>query len=270
MLFYSAATAVLLLHHRTAAFQCATTPINTCSVRHHQHVAKAAHQSSKPPSPSVLFSATMDSDSMTTTSLESILDDGNGHINPALASAIYEWESAHTQLTAKQSELKEEFSTRDGLRLVDMLAREVLDSLESNNSNDDSTDSGEGTTKKSAISYNDLVQEGMIALLRAMSTYTNYISLGTNNNKSNKNKITTFEQYAKETIHSTFLQYLATSSRPIRLPASLQTTLNSANIAAQTLRTKLGKEPTLAQVAQKINVNPEQLALYRKLYRLLD
>jgi hypothetical protein len=187
MLFYSAATAVLLLHHRTAAFQCATS-INTSSVRHHHHDdAKAAHQKSKPSSSSLLFSATMDSDSMTsTTSLESILDDGNGHINPALASAIYEWESAHTQLVSAKSkskeELKEEFSTRDGLRLVDMLAREVLDSLESNNTNDDG-DSSEGTTKKSAISYNDLVQEGMIALLRAMSTYTNYISLGTNNKK---------------------------------------------------------------------------------------
>mmetsp|Transcript_16439 Transcript_16439/g.24420 ORF Transcript_16439/g.24420 Transcript_16439/m.24420 type:complete len:400 (-) Transcript_16439:183-1382(-) len=116
--------------------------------------------------------------------------------------------------------------------------------------------------KKSTISYNDLVQEGMIALLRAMSTYTNYTSLGTKNKS-----ITSFEQYAKEAIHSSFLQFLATTSRPIRLPASLQTTLEAANTAAKYLRNKLGKEPSLAQVAKEVDVNPEQLALYRKLYR---
>lgn len=179
--------------------------------------------------------------------LESILDDGNGHINSALASAIYEWETVHTQTAS--SSVKREFSTRDGLRLVDELARQVLNSLQSN----------DGDGKKSSISYNDLVQEGMIALLRAMSTYTNSISLGKKN--------ITFEQYAKEAIHSSFLQFLATTSRPIRLPASLQTTLEAANTAAKYLRNKLGREPSLAQVAKEVDVNPEQLALYRKLYR---
>jgi len=235
MMLYSAAAALLLLNHRATAFQCGAPINNVCrasaQTNHHQ----------------ILFSATLDSIPL----LESILEDGDGHINSALASAIYEWETAHTQ-TAPGS-IKKEFSTRDGLRLVDELAREVLDSLESNND-----DGG----KKSTISYNDLVQEGMIALLRAMSTYTNYTSLGTKNKS-----ITTFEQYAKEAIHSSFLQFLATTSRPIRLPASLQTTLEAANTAAKYLRNKLGKEPSLAQVAKEVNVNPEQLALYRKLYR---
>ncbi|KAK1738458.1 RNA polymerase sigma factor [Skeletonema marinoi] len=235
MMLYSAAAALLLLNHRATAFQCGASINNVCrasaQTNHHQ----------------ILFSATLDSIPL----LESILEDGDGHINSALASAIYEWETAHTQ-TAPGS-IKKEFSTRDGLRLVDELAREVLDSLESNNDDDG---------KKSTISYNDLVQEGMIALLRAMSTYTNYTSLGTKNKSIN-----TFEQYAKEAIHSSFLQFLATTSRPIRLPASLQTTLEAANTAAKYLRNKLGKEPSLAQVAKEVNVNPEQLALYRKLYR---
>lgn len=239
MLLYSVATALVLLHHRAAAFQC-VTPI-TNSICHaspplrfhpHQKIIRG-----------VLFSATMDS----IPTLESILDDGNGHINSALASAIYEWETVHTQTAS--SFVKREFSTRDGLRLVDELARQVLNSLQSND------DDG----KKSSISYNDLVQEGMIALLRAMSTYTNSISLGKKN--------ITFEQYAKEAIHSSFLQFLATTSRPIRLPASLQTTLEAANTAAKYLRNKLGREPSLAQVAKEVDVNPEQLALYRKLYR---
>jgi len=236
MLYSSAAAALLLLNHRATAFQCGAPINNVCRASAHSN----HHQ--------ILFSATLDSIPL----LESILEDGDGHINSALASAIYEWETAHTQ-TAPGS-IKKEFSTRDGLRLVDELAREVLDSLESNNDENDG--------KKSTISYNDLVQEGMIALLRAMSTYTNYTSLGTKNKS-----ITTFEQYAKEAIHSSFLQFLATTSRPIRLPASLQTTLEAANTAAKYLRNKLGKEPSLAQVAKEVNVNPEQLALYRKLYR---
>jgi len=237
MLLYSAAAALLLLNHRTAAFQC-VTPITNSICHASAEVRVHPHQIIR----GVLFSTTMDS----IPSLESILDDGNGHINSALASAIYEWETAHTQTS---SSVKQEFSTRDGLRLVDELAREVLNSLQSND------DDG----KKSSISYNDLVQEGMIALLRAMSTYTNYISLGKKN--------ITFEQYAKEAIHSSFLQFLATTSRPIRLPASLQTTLEAANTAAKYLRNKLGMEPSLAQVAKEVDVNPEQLALYRKLYR---
>ena len=231
---YTAAI-LLLLNHRTAAFQITPASIKTCLTSSSSHIN---HQ--------ILFSATLES----IPSLESILDDGNGHINSALASAIYEWETAHTQ-TASIC-VKEDFSTRDGLRLVDRLAREIINSLQSND---------EKIEKKSTISYNDLVQEGMIALLRAMSTYTNYISLGKKN--------ITFEQYAKDAIHSSFLQFLATTSRPIRLPMSLQTTLGAANTAAKYLRNKLGKEPSLAQVAHQLDVNPEQLALYRKLYRTM-
>jgi len=111
------------------------------------------------------------------------------------------------------------------------------------------------TTRK-GLSYNDLVQEGMISLLRAMSTYDNYKQ---HNNSS-------FEEYAKQSITSSFLQYMAQSSQ-IRLPLSIQTTLQSANVAATKLRQTLGKEPSLTQVANEVNVNPEKLLLYRKLYK---
>lgn len=253
MLSSAAAAAALLLLNRSAttvAFQqCCTSPI----IIARRATTHTTHQI-------LFFSATLDS----IPSLESILEDGHGHINSALASAIYEWETAHTQQTTPSSIKKEGFSTRDGLRLVDELAREILNSLESDADDDD----GMIDRKKSAISYNDLVQEGMIALLHAMSTYTNYKSLG-KKNKNNKSIITTFEQYAKEAIHSSLLQFLATTSRPIRLPLSLQTTLEAANTAAKYLRNKLGKEPSLVQVANEVNVKPEQLALYRKLYRTL-
>jgi len=112
------------------------------------------------------------------------------------------------------------------------------------------------TTRK-CLSYNDLVQEGMISLLRAMSTYDNY---------KQHNKQTSFEEYAKQSITSSFLQYMAQSSQ-IRLPLSIQTTLQSANVAATKLRQRLGKEPTLTQVANEVQIDPEKLLLYRKLYK---
>eukprot|EP00581_Thalassiosira_minuscula_P018091 CAMPEP_0183711764 /NCGR_PEP_ID=MMETSP0737-20130205/7172_1 /TAXON_ID=385413 /ORGANISM="Thalassiosira miniscula, Strain CCMP1093" /LENGTH=435 /DNA_ID=CAMNT_0025940331 /DNA_START=195 /DNA_END=1505 /DNA_ORIENTATION=+ len=197
-------------------------------------------------------------------SLESILDDGHGHINANLAQAIYEWETAHNDGHANI--LKNQFSSRDGLRLVDELAREILSSLiDTNDDNDD--DNEDGAARKSGISYSDLVQEGMIALLRALSTYDNYKSHKSSNSNNVQKKLSNFEEYAKDAIHSSFLHYLATSSRPIRLPLQLQVTLQKANAAADKLRTKLNKEPSLVQVAKEVNVKPEQLALYRKLYR---
>lgn len=261
-----AAAALLLLNRSAAAFRYTCTPppiiINPIIINHHRGVCSTTKRPlfSAPPSSSTSLD--------TIPSLASILDDGHGHINSALASAIYEWETAHTQIAS--TTIKKEFSTRDGLRLVDELAREVLSSLDANTDVyvdfEEDSNNGSGETRraseksKSIISYNDLVQEGIIALLRAMSTFPNY-------KKSHGNKSTTFEKYAKEAIHSSFLQFIAATSRPIRLPSSLQTTLEAANTAARYLRNKLGREPSLVQVAKEVHVQPQQLALYRKLYR---
>lgn len=210
---------------------------------------KLLQQSSSSPSPaSALQTASLES----IPTLESILEDGHGHINSNLAQAIYEWEVAHN------GQQDHQFSSRDGLRLVDELVREILTSL---GENEIGESSNYESKKASDISYNDLVQEGMFALLRAMSTYDNYKVHTTANNMS------TFREYAKQSIQSSLLHFLAHSSRPIRLPLSLQTTLQTANIAAKKLRKILGKEPSLVQVAKEVEIAPEQLALYRKLYR---
>ncbi|EED90612.1 RNA polymerase, partial [Thalassiosira pseudonana CCMP1335] len=108
--------------------------------------------------------------------------------------------------------------------------------------------------RKSSISYPDLVQEGMIALLHAISSYNSY--------KTHNKNDQSFEKYAQQTIQSSLLHFLAHSSRPIRLPFSLQTTLQSANEAAAKLRSALGREPTLTQVAKEVNIDAHQLALY--------
>jgi RNA polymerase sigma factor (sigma-70 family) len=181
------------------------------------------------------------------TTSQSILNDANGHLNSNLASAIYEWEKVHAQ---ESTLANQDFSTRDGLRLVDLLAREILSSI-----------SSDDVSSREPVSYSDLVQEGMMALLRAMSSYTRY--------QSHTSKDEGFESYAKKSVQSALLNFLAHSSRPISLPLSLQTTLQKANAAAAKLRTRLGKEPSLIQVAKEVDVSPEKLALYRKLHRTI-
>ncbi|KAL7538447.1 hypothetical protein ACHAXR_008556 [Thalassiosira sp. AJA248-18] len=260
---YHTAISLLLLQRGVCAFQ--TSPLPSLQQQHqqHQHHPTTATTS--------LQTAALDS----IPTLESILNDGHGHINSNLAQAIYEWEMDRSN---GQTLKKHQFSTRDGLRLVDELAREILSSLSDDDHNADSSrgssssSSGSsndnvvavagGSNKSSGISYNDLIQEGMIALLRAMTTYDNYITHTT------ANTISTFEEYAKHTIQSSLMHFLAHSSRPIRLPLSLQTTLQTANVAAKKLRSASGgKEPSLVQVAKEIQIAPEQLALYRKLHR---
>lgn len=144
--------------------------------------------------------------------------------------------------------MNQNFSTRDGLRLVDSLAREILSSISSD-------------SPREPVSYSDLVQEGMMALLRSMSSYTTY--------QSYNEKDVGFASYAEKSVQSAMLNFLAHSSRPISLPMSLQSTLQKANAAAAVLRKRLGKEPSLVQVAKEVDVKPEQLALYRKLHRTL-
>lgn len=184
-------------------------------------------------------------------SLESILDDGRGHVNGELARAVYEWEAA---LDGHES--SKHFSTRDGLRLVEEQGREILSSLEDGDGDGD--EEGGGGTSSSGVLYGDLIQEGVIALLRAMSTYDTYKSHNDN---------ATFRDYARRTIHSSLLHFLAHSSRPFRLPLSLETTLEAANSAADALRESLGREPSLVQVADAVGVDPARLALYRRLRR---
>mmetsp|Transcript_6409 Transcript_6409/g.12907 ORF Transcript_6409/g.12907 Transcript_6409/m.12907 type:complete len:427 (+) Transcript_6409:4045-5325(+) len=227
------------------------------------------------------------SSSSSSSSLSSILDDGKGHINSELARAIYDWEMAHresssllqtsegsedsgcgndneteteTEAVRRRRKEKRQFSTRDGLRLVDELARDVLQFLHSGNS-----PSSHSTAASNIISHNDLVQEGMIALLRSMSTYDNY--LRSNHQPDEPSKTSSFEQYAETTIRSSLLRFLATSSRPIRLPSSLPAVLRRADAAASELRLRLGREPTLLQVARAAGEDPDELASHRALRR---
>ena len=153
------------------------------------------------------------------------------------------------------------------MRMVEDLAREMLSSLSPyDSSSDDASALHESfNDERFAVSYNDLVQEGIIALLRAISTYNNYKAHATDGT----NDLLSFERYAERSIRSSLLHFIAHSSRPLRLPLSLQTTLQRANEAAAKFRTLHQKEPTIAHVAEELRCAPERLALYRKLHRTM-
>jgi RNA polymerase sigma factor (sigma-70 family) len=87
--------------------------------------------------------------------IQSILDDGQGHINKELAACIWTWENdnLNPQHNNPFPASKLKYSTRDGLRLVDSIAREM----------------GEETTD--GTRYNDLVQEGVVALMKSMAIW---------------------------------------------------------------------------------------------------
>lgn len=235
MPFYRAISLLGLQHGVSNAFQAAPTP-------HYNYNSASLVVKHRPPT--VLATGALES----MPAVESILGDGHGQVNSHLAQAIYEWELAH-QDGGQVKNHHERFSARDGIRLVEELAQELLSS----------PSDGAGTA--SGVTKADLVQEGMIALLDAMATYDNYTT------HTASASVSTLEEYARESVHSAFLHFLAHSSRPLRLPLSLQTTLQTANDAAAALRRVLGREPTLSQVAEDIDIAPARLALYRKLYR---
>jgi DNA-directed RNA polymerase specialized sigma subunit len=93
-----------------------------------------------------------------------------------------------------------------------------------------------------------------------MSNYNNYKS----HLKQRNEKPSSFEHYAKQSVQSALLNFLAHSSRPISLPISLQRTLPSANTTAAKVRSTLGKEPS-----EEIN-NPQQYTHHVRMTREID
>jgi RNA polymerase sigma factor (sigma-70 family) len=81
---------------------------------------------------------------------ETFLEDGDGHINPELADRIWNWEQSQRE---GKNLPKFPYSTRQGLRLVNTIVRE----LTGRDNNSDESD--------------DLIQEGVIALMKVMKGF---------------------------------------------------------------------------------------------------
>lgn len=95
------------------------------------------------------LSSSSDTDLDIASELHSILDDGHGHINSDLARSIWQWENArfHSSSDDPYPAKRLKYSTRDGLRLVDSIAKKV-------------------NSRGAGYRHSDLVQEGMVALMR--------------------------------------------------------------------------------------------------------
>ena len=120
MPYHRTALSLLLLQYSsstTTAFQ-ATSSSNRQQKR--QCVSSSSSSRRTFPSSELYTASINNNKAEEETLIESILDDGHGHINSNLAQAIYEWEVAqkfivgHQTTASRQEDL---FSTRDGLRL---------------------------------------------------------------------------------------------------------------------------------------------------------
>mmetsp|Transcript_10799 Transcript_10799/g.13662 ORF Transcript_10799/g.13662 Transcript_10799/m.13662 type:complete len:358 (-) Transcript_10799:171-1244(-) len=116
--------------------------------------------------------------------MQSILDDGHGHINKELATSIFLWENEHLGQGDSNPfpAAKLNYSTRDGLRLVDSIAREM-------ERVDEKIEEGGR--------YNDLVQEGVISLMKSMFRWDHEGD---------------FETYASKEIRKSMRRFLSESS----------------------------------------------------------
>ena len=157
---------------------------------------------------------------------------------------------------AKFPAAKLKYSTRDGLRLVDKIARELMaEGPAQSRGSATSSSSIAATADSSDLSYSDLVQEGVVALMRAMSTF--------NPDPQQPQQRQKFEVYARNSIFRAMSMALASTGRPIRIPTHVHETLLHAKRARRNLRTRLQREPTLAEVADRIGVTTEKLSLYQ-------
>ena len=181
-----------------------------------------------------------------------ILEDGTGHINRELAERIWNWE----QERRLENRLpKIEYSVRSGLRLVDSTIDSILSSTASS-----STSTNRGSEHRSnhnnSILRGELIQEGLFALLDAMSHYRD----------EEAHDVEDFATYASREIHRHLTQSLEDDGRPLRLPNGIQKIVQQANrLMAEGWD---GTRPTLAQVATKLEISLDRLQDYLRLAKV--
>lgn len=168
-----------------------------------------------------------------------LIDDGNGNIRSDLATSIWNWDNEHR---SRDSLPKFEYSTRKGLRLVDEIARDLLETTQGVNKGVDED--------HTVTTYSDLIQEGVVALMYAMAKY-------------NDSQEESFEHYARRKITTSLARYLAKDSRSFHLPSHVVELLNHARRTKTRLRSQMGREPTISQVAEELGIPTKKLELYQ-------
>jgi RNA polymerase primary sigma factor len=92
----------------------------------------------------------------------------------------------------------------------------------------------------------DLVQEGTIGLMGAVDRY-------------DWRRGAKFSSYAAWWIRHGIFEALAASSQPIRLPDSVRARIHDVRKAERTLAATLGREPSVAEVAQTVGLSVDQV-----------
>jgi RNA polymerase sigma-B factor len=92
----------------------------------------------------------------------------------------------------------------------------------------------------------DLVQVGSVGLLQALARYDARVG-------------SSFKAYAVPTILGELRRHFRDTAWSIHLPRSLQERTRSVQVAINTLQGTLGRSPTIAEIAERLNASSEQV-----------
>ena len=165
-------------------------------------------------------------------------------MNRELAEQFYKWEQDKRR---RKSLEPLDFSMRTGLRWVHEAATNQL-------SRSTGTTASSSNTVESAL-YSDLVQEGLSALLQAMSTYdTSRVD-------------ESWDDYAQRRIAKAVTKSLEQEEHLIRLPQAVRKVIGTAREAYRVLRGRDQTKPvTLDMVAKQLGMSPNELEEYLQWY----